>query len=118
MSTLRDHKVKAAHNETLAASLTAPFYDWAVTVYFYAAVQYIEAHFSKNMPPFHSPSHYKRDSAIGLSKTLKPIWRDYRELKNQSGLARYEAHINFKASDVSKAKAKLDTIKSVIIPTL
>lgn len=118
MSNLEDHRAKAAHNEALAASLAASFEDWAVVALFYAAVHYVEAHFAKNVPPVHSQNHDRRDSAIASSKVLKPQWKNYRELKNQSRAARYYAHIVFTQADVDAAKTRLEAVKLVILPTL
>lgn len=106
------------HNEALAVSLPDPFVDWAVVALFYAAVHYVEAHLAKNAPPVHSSNHEKRDNAITSSAVLKPLWKNYRELKNQSRLARYEAHIVFTRKDVNDAKVRLDAIKAALIPTL
>jgi hypothetical protein len=118
LSNAKDHRTKAEHNENFAATLSSPFHDWAVTVIFYAAVHYIEAYFAKEKPPYHSPNHPLRDSAIGKTAFLKPIWKDYRELKNQSGLARYEAHIQFGQLDVDSAKKRLDKLRKHIVPKL
>ena len=118
MSSSSDHKTKAEHNENLAATLKSPYCDWAVTVRFYVAVQYIEAYLAKERPPLHSPSHHKRDCEIGRNAFLKTQWGNYRELKNQSGLARYEAHVPFTQTDVDKAQKRLDAIKAAILPKL
>jgi hypothetical protein len=119
LSNVSDHRAKAEHNEKLASQLKGgPFFDWAVTVTFYAAVQYIEAFFAKEKPPFHSLSHQKRDCEVARSPILKPQWKNYRELKNQSGLARYEAHVPFAQTDVDKASVRLNAIKALIIARL
>jgi hypothetical protein len=118
LSNLSDHKLKAANNEALAASLPDQFVDWAVVALFYAAVHYVEAHLAKHAPPVHSANHDKRDNNIASSRVLKPLWKNYRELKNQSRLARYEAHIVFTRKDVNDAKVRLDAIKTVLLPTL
>lgn len=118
MSSVADHKAKAESNERLATLLKSPNEDWTVIVLFYAALHYVEAHFAKNNPPLHSPNHEKRDASVARSPILKPQWKNYRELKNQSRLARYEAHIKFGNSDIVDAAQRLEAIKKVILPTL
>ena len=118
MSSKADHKAKAEHTQRLADSLVSPYEDWIVTTFFYVAVQYVEAYFAANQPPIHSPDHGERDTEIRKSPFLRLLWRDYRELKNQSRNARYEAHIPFAQRDVDAARIRLETIKKAILPKL
>ena len=60
-----DHLKQAEHNEKLANSLSqGPYLDWAVTVYFYAALHYMTAILTIHVPAEILRSHDKRDSYI------------------------------------------------------
>ena len=118
MPTSAQHRTKAENNEFFADELDNPFWDWAVTGKFYAAVQYVEAYLAKKAPAVHSPSHEFRDNQIQRDAALRPIYPDYRELKNESRDARYDASLTFAQADVARLEQNLDNIKKVILPLL
>jgi hypothetical protein len=87
---LNDHIERAEANESFARSLdqSQPFYvDWAITILFYAALHYIDAYLA--VKSFHPANHPVRDNAIDNNGSLKPIFNDYRRLKDVSEAARY-----------------------------
>ena len=100
------------------STLQNPFWDWAVTATFYAAVHYVEAYFAKCKPPIHSTLHKTRDSSIQRDPVLKPLYSTYRELENQSRNARYEAHIPFTQAEVTESASNLAELKKVLVPLL
>ncbi len=118
MASTKEHRDKAEHNEFLVTSLQNPFWDWAVTGTFYAAVHYVEAYFSKNKPPIHSTSHKDRDSRIQRDQKLKAVYNSYRELQNESRDARYSAHIVFTQDDVKRLQVNLQEVKNLISPLI
>jgi len=96
------HIQVAKHNEEFATSFdlkTTKFRDWAVTVYFYTALHYVEAYLDTQN--FHSADHRTRDTAMARFAGTKPIFNDYSELKNHSINARYYGK-RFSEDDVVK----------------
>jgi hypothetical protein len=118
LSTSAEHKEKAESNEFFASSLQNPFWDWAVTGTFYAAVHYVEAYLAKHNPPVHSRNHNVRDSNVQGDAVLSTIYDDYRELKNECHDARYQAHITFTQGDVQRLQANLDAVKRAVVPLI
>ena len=118
MSNKQQHKDKAENNEFLVTTLQNPFWDWGVTVRFYAALQYVDAYLATKTPPVHPPNHTSRDNEIVQDAVLSPLWDDYRELKNESRTARYEPHAVFAQADGIRLQKKLNTIKATIVPLL
>lgn len=118
MSTTPEHRAKAENNEFFVEQLDNPFWDWAFTGVFYAALHYIEAYFANQVPPLHPPTHKIRDNYIHNNIDLLPIYVDYRQLGDESRNARYEAHITFTQRDVIRAKGYLERIKRVVLPLL
>jgi hypothetical protein len=109
------HHDKAAHNEDLVRELNNPYWDWAITITFYAALQYVEAFLARKA--IHSRNHELRDDNIQRDPVLRRIYDDYRQLKDDSHDARYDARISHTQSDYGFAKGYLDNIKAVILPT-
>lgn len=86
------HLTQARHNEAFVQSLdmqTTVYLDWAVTGLFYAALHYIEAFLATQGQ--HSPSHRSRDTVFRSFSQLRPIYSQYRTLKDVSMQARYQA---------------------------
>jgi hypothetical protein len=118
LPTTPEHRAKAENNEFLVETLENPFWDWAVTGVFYAALHYIEAYFAGRVPALHPPSHTIRDNHIHSDNTLRAIYVDYRQLEDESRNARYDAGMTFTQGDVGIAKGCLERIKKVILPLL
>jgi hypothetical protein len=112
-----DHIAKAQGNETFVSGieLTASAnIDWALTATFYAAVHYIEAYLA--IAGTHLRSHKTRDSVVGRDSILKPIFKQYSDLKYFAYNARYEV-MPFSPSDVTAiAIPALANIKSQLLP--
>lgn len=118
MSTTPEHKAKAKHNEFFVATLQNPFWDWAVTGMFYAAVHYVEAYLATHRPPVHSRNHNVRDSNVQNDPVLGKVYDDYRELKNECHDARYQAHLTFTQADVVRLQANLAAVKNLVSPLI
>jgi hypothetical protein len=118
VSTSDQHKQRAEHNEFLRDELDNPFWDWAVSATFYAAVHYVEAYLAKCNPPVHSRNHDYRDSHILRDAKIRIIYDDYKLLKTESHDARYLPHIPFGQADVQRVQAYLTTVKDVILPLI
>ncbi len=85
------HVRQAKHNELLINHLDINktiFHDWVVTITFYAALHYIEADFAQKSHIGHSTSHRERNRLVQREYNLQ-IYRSYRELYNNSRIARY-----------------------------
>ncbi|HEX3968839.1 MAG TPA: hypothetical protein VHW70_12805 [Edaphobacter sp.] len=118
MSNTSDHKAKAANNEFFVTTLQNPFWDWAVTGTFYAAVHYVEAYLATHKPAIHSRNHNVRDSNVQGDPVLKAIYDDYRELKNECHDARYQAHLHFSQGDAARLQTNLELIKKLLMPLI
>jgi hypothetical protein len=116
LSSKDQHKEKAEHNKFLRDELDNPFWDWAVTATFYAAVQCVEAYFATI--PLHSKNHEDRDSSIQRDAKIRSIYGDYRLLKDESRDARYQPYITFAQADVQRVQTYLQTVKNVILPLI
>jgi len=116
--TTAEHRAKAENNEFLSSELNNPFWDWAVTGIFYAALHYVEAYFSSRIPPLRPPTHKLRAGYIHADAYLDPIYIDYRQLEDESRNARYDARMTFDQADVVRTRAYLEKIKAVVIPLL
>jgi hypothetical protein len=114
LATKQEHGEKAEHNEFLISSLDNPFWDWAVTGTFYAALHYVEAYFCKTKIP--SKNHPDRNNRIQGDAQIKSIYADYRELQNESRTARYDPGASFSQGDVQRLEQHLAAIKKVIVP--
>jgi hypothetical protein len=111
------HLEKAVHNEDFVKEINNPYWDWATTTSFYAALHYIEAFFARKTPPVHSRNHEVRDDNVHRDPTLRKIYDDYRQLKDDSHDARYDARLQLTQTDYGYSKKYLDNIKAVILPT-
>jgi hypothetical protein len=91
-------KERGDHNRSFLATLdleTTPFLDWAVVIAFYVAVRYVDAYFH----PVRPVDHPERLTRVQRDQRTRPIYRQYRELYNQSRSARYEL-VTFERSQV------------------
>ena len=91
MASRRLHVRQAKHNERLIDHLDinkTTFHDWIVTITFYAALHYIEVDFAQKPHIGHSTSHRERSRRVQREYNLQ-IYRSYRELYNNSRIARY-----------------------------
>lgn len=103
MADLVDHYGQAQHNEEFAESLNAQpdlaYWDWLITVSFYAAVHYVEAYFSTVSSLGHSEQACGKLSphtfrARAVKEHLRACWRSYRKLQDASWNVRYLALAN------------------------
>lgn len=119
MPTKEEHRAKAVHNEQFVSSLATPYWDWAVTGLFYAAVHYVMAYLATRN--IHPVLHQVRNSQIHRDAILNPLYIDYRELQNNSEDARYMERVPitaFSEQDAKQLMQKLDRIKAVVLPLL
>lgn len=119
MPTKDEHKAKAGHNENFVASIEDPYWDWAITGLFYAAVHYVMAFLAKKS--VHPVLHQVRNSHVHRDPILNPIYVDYRELQDNSEDARYMERVPvtaFTKKDVDRLSKRLSRIKATIIPHL
>jgi len=116
LGTKQEHCDKAEHNEFLVSSLNNPFWDWAVTSTFYAALHYVEAYFCKTKIP--SKNHPDRNTRIQSDAQIRSIYGDYRELQNESRTARYDPGASFSQVDVQRLQRHLAEIKKVVVPLM
>jgi uncharacterized protein (UPF0332 family) len=107
------HRSRAEHDEFLVKNIDNPFFDWKVTGTFYSALHYVDAYLAtKNI---HPPTHSIRLGFVRTDPKLTTVFRDYRDLLNESRTARYEAEIAFDANDVVTAQRRLEAIKKAVI---
>jgi len=111
------HRDKAIHNEDFVAELNNPYWDWAITATFYSALHYVEAFLACKPIPIHSRNHEVRDDNIQRDALLTRIYDDYRQLKDDSHNARYDARMTLTQTDYAYAKKYLEKIKAAIVPT-
>lgn len=91
MPTKDEHIDQALRNEALADRLDAtlnPTQEWRVTLFFYAALHWIEAYLSEM--GITAKSHQDRINKILRISELGPIRYNYGRLKIESENARYE----------------------------
>jgi hypothetical protein len=90
LPSIQEHIAKAKANELLAAKLmTDGQNDWAVTVFFYASLHYIEAYFA--ITNMHYTAHSRRSDNMIDDAVLVNVHDQYRLLEEASKRARYEA---------------------------
>lgn len=113
-----EHSGKAAQNDFFVSTLGNPFWDWAVTAKFYAALHYVEAYLATKNPTVHSRNHSVRDSNIQADPLLRTLYVDYRELESECHDARYDASLTFSQADVNRLERNLENIRKVIKPLI
>jgi hypothetical protein len=80
-----------------------------VTVIFYTALHVIERYLA--CKGLHPADHTARDAYLRRVRGLKPIWLDYRRLKDESIRARYEV-ASFTADEVQGHQERLARIEA------
>lgn len=95
MATEQAHLQQAVHNEQFLATfdlVITPYLDWAVTVIFYAALHYIRAVAARYL--FSNISTYgeldRMFERLQILRQNSGIYVDYRQLKDDSRVARYD----------------------------
>jgi uncharacterized protein (UPF0332 family) len=105
-----EHISKAERNEKFAETVGKTAYlDWAVTIYFYAALHYVDAILA--VSGIHSDSHTQRGDAIGTNATLSIVRPEYRVLETLSRNARYRS-MAIDNADLQKAQQNFATLKA------
>lgn len=112
------HIAQANHNAAFWDTIDNSVYsDWAVTVIFYQALQYVDALLAQ-MGNIHPGGHNDRERQIKNSPELRPILNSYYRLKNRSRNARYHA-ARFALGEVERCKNEdLRRIRDHILPQL
>ena len=88
------HFDQAVHNQQFVESLdvdSTEYLDWVVVGAFYAAVHLVERFLAQYNS--HPESHRQRCNAMASIETLKPVFKDYRELYTESEDCRYLCRI-------------------------
>lgn len=105
MPDTRAHLAQAEHNEQFLETLSlpaTPYLDWAVTVIFYAALHYIRALAARHQ--FTNISTYadmdRVFERVPVFRRNREVYVDYRQLKDDSRVARYECR-SLAASEVT-----------------
>lgn len=108
------HQARAEENEAFFHELRARqvrLLHWEVTALFYASVHWVQAYLAScnnsigAQPPdvrlggHHPVSHPETKSKMNQESNLRPIFKDYEDLKNRAEDARYEL-ISFSEQDV------------------
>ena len=91
MPTQQQHWAQAQHNEDFVHSFdlqTTPYLDWVVTGAYYAALHYIESYLA--LQGRHPRSDRYRDEMFQQLSDLRPIYADFRTLRDYSRGARYD----------------------------
>ena len=118
MATKDRHIEKADRNAAFAEALpldSEANIDWAATALFYSGLHYVEAYLEKiGLEPHQHNTHGKRDKIIVLDETLRPIHREYADLKNLSTITRYQCVSTRPSSIQDEALPALATIQQHI----
>ena len=119
MPTTEQHLRQAQHNEAFLATFDlgiTPYRDWAATVTFYAALHYLRALMARNL--YTNVSTYAdMDTAftrLGILKRHAEIYDAYRQLKDDSRAARYDAWLPTGA-DVLDMQEELRKIREFVV---
>ncbi len=91
MANRRQHEQRALDNEQFSRSLLSgtQYLDWAVAGLFYSALHLVEAYLD-HAHGLHMHGHRKRQKFISSNSALKPVRREYRELRQRCDDARYD----------------------------
>ena len=116
MPTPQEHRSQAEQNEFFVSQLDNPFWDWAVTGTFYEALHYVDAFLkTKGIDP---PRHADRNNEVEKDATLSKVWMEYKQLYDDSKLARYECH-RFDRDEVRLLRDNyLNPIKDLLKPLI
>jgi len=107
------HLTVAHDNERLAGQLNldiAPARGWASTMYFYAALHYVEALLS--VSGVHSADHRTRDGNLCRHNETMKIYDEFCELKNISTNARYYGRYPSKTDISVEVMPSLQSVKA------
>lgn len=74
--------------EHLAQPDASKYIDWSVTIIFYMALHYVHAFLSEELD-YHPTAHKSLQDTIEKNDKLKPIYKKYRDLQDNSVNARY-----------------------------
>lgn len=90
MASRQQHQQRALDNEQFSRSLSSgtQYLDWAVVGLFYAALHFVEAYLDKAAGQ-HIDTHVSREKFINVDRALKPVSKEYRELRQRCDDARY-----------------------------
>jgi hypothetical protein len=114
------HLGQAEHNAALYAALDHGKYsDWAATLLFYECLQYVDAFLATQLPSphgMHPGKHEERDNAVNKIKELRPIYNDYRSLKDGSRNARYNPPTRYSAAQLAEFESDRERIKDALRP--
>ena len=111
-----DHILQAEHNERLYEALDRVVYsDWAMTSLFYAALHYVDALILQN--GVQPDSHQTRNRKVSQLTVLKPILRQYLDLKARSQSARYDGY-SYSTEELVLSKNDLESIKKQVLRNL
>jgi len=112
MPSEQEHARQALHNKEFLGSFgrdSTPHLDWMVTVIFYTALHIVEQYLAHK--GLHPADHTTRDAYLWRARGLKPIWLDYRCLKDESMRARYEV-ASFTADEIQGHQERLARIET------
>ncbi|MDD5427866.1 MAG: hypothetical protein PHI58_01340 [Candidatus Omnitrophica bacterium] len=115
MANFTTHISQARHNEKLAQFLLdKPFFDWSITISFYAAIHFFEARLyadasditnkhSESSMPLEPNGDSKYSAHSWRARQIqdhypREAWRSFRSLKEASETARYLSHIDIKTA--------------------
>jgi hypothetical protein len=107
-----EHLRQAEHNEKLAETLAKTAYlDWAVIVYFYAAIHYLSLVLAAqgSLPT----SHAERDPLVKRHPNLAKIFNEYKALDIMSRNARYYC-TPIDPGDVTSVQQKFAALRTYI----
>ncbi len=115
MPSRSDHLIQSQYNEQIAPSLISSAPDWAVTIYFYAALHWVKAYFAKRGYS-KLKTHSDIFDALRKDHQVSPITiNKYWKLYKMSKQARYDC-LPATSFNVSDSQQLLSEIKRNIQP--
>ena len=121
MPDLATHHQKVQHNQQVIAHLQTAsdiYLDWVVTAMFYAALHLVDQVLYHNNARLNPRNHRERHAAIGQQPALAPVYRDYRELEQQSRRSRYDcAHFTLQEVQwLARRLARIEQLVESLVP--
>ncbi|MGB3267100.1 MAG: hypothetical protein WBA89_24495 [Microcoleus sp.] len=121
MPSEQSHREQAKYNEEAALSIRDDSPDWAVTMCFYSALHCVAAYakvqgddleqkYQGSSSPHDRLFDYVRD--IAVARQDRNLDKAYKNLKNESQIARYLTNIKTNARDYYRRYKKTDVDKS------
>lgn len=108
--TIEEHRDWAFHNKEFANKLTCEefenYQDWRVVALFYTAIHFIEAYLGKEWEEeedFEIDDHKKRANLMFWSEDLRPFYKKYQHLSDDSWNARYQC-VDFTKREVDELR--------------